>query len=120
MDFTTLDYILRIVGRIAFFFLLLGVYRLWHMPLLQRHGNQFFVAVLILGFIGIVLTLFEYFTIYPFHVYPIAITFNVLSTIGLTILLHYRAWKIEQKVGSGKLHEYQDQMDKIIRKLKDV
>lgn len=118
MDVSTLDYILRILGRIGFMLVLIGVYRLWHLPVLRRHSNQFFWLVTTLFGLNVILGLIE--AIFPqIAVYELSFYFNIISTWILAIHLNYRVYMIKRKVSKKRIAKFTFELNQKIEELKN-
>lgn len=118
MDAQQADLFLRTIGRLGFFILLLGIYRIWRLPVLRKHSRQFFWVVIIITIASLTLSSLDFYQIWPVVTYGLSIKFNVLSTLFLAVFLNWRASQIRNQVGKSRLHEYTHHIDEIINELK--
>jgi hypothetical protein len=118
MDAGAFEYFMRIIGRLGFVVVLIGVYRLWHLPVLRRHSSQFFwlvVTLFVLNVaIGIIESVFDSIASYNLSLY-----FNVISTWILAIHLNYRAHTIIRRVGHSKIEKFTFEVNQKIEELKN-
>jgi uncharacterized membrane protein len=118
IDTPTMEFIVRVAARIGFMFVLYGAYRLWHMPVLKRHANQFFWLAVIVCSLSLIYTVVEYFFLIPIGSPVLTIAFNTVGTWVLAIFMNYRAYKIGTTVGSDKVRQYQNEIDRQIEEIK--
>lgn len=121
MDAALIEFIIRVFGRIGFILLLWGGYRLWRLPVLRKHSRQIFWLLMITSAISLTYSTITYFILELSNpVYNlIFLLFNTISTWLLAIIMHYRAYTINKRVGRQKLDEYTKEVDRIITELKE-
>lgn len=117
MEISTLDYVIRLIGRLGFILVLVGAYQLWRLPVLKQHTDQFFWIATFVCLSSL------FYTIYAFHFlhgdhYVMSIVFNVAGTWLLAVHLNYRAIMIRRNVGDQKIHDYYDEINKRIEEIK--
>lgn len=117
MELFSFDYWVRIVARVGFILLLLGVYRLWHMPVTKRHSNQFFWLATVASLSSLVFTLVDsYFSTSTRMV--LSLLFNTVVIWIIAGHLHWRAFRINRMLGSEKIQAYTEEIDATIYELK--
>lgn len=117
MDYLTIDYMLRLVARVGFALLLWGTFRLWRLPVLEKHSNQLFWLAVVIVFGGLLFTTFD-FLFAPTTSFFLSFIFNTFSTWLLAAAIHWRADKIESKVGTERAHHYREEVNRRIEELK--
>jgi hypothetical protein len=117
-DLAVFEFIIRIIGRLGFMALLIGVYKLWHMPVLKKHADQFFWLAIVICFLSLAYTIIEFYLLGLSNTVS-SIVFNVVLTWILAIYMNYRAYRITRLIGAGKIHEYSNEIDRKIAELKE-
>lgn len=118
--YETLNYILRIIGRIAFCLLIITLYRLYKLfasPLMITRNKKFiniFVVSLIFSFF---LFLIE-FIVSERWVTTMSMIFNILITLVLIIYLHYQIHVINKVKAGSEFRKLSEAMDSLIESLK--
>lgn len=117
LDIAVFEFIIRIIGRLGLMFLLLGAYRLWHMPVLKKHSNQFFWLATVVCSLSLAYSIIEFYFLGLPNA-ALSIVFNVASTWILAIYMNYRAYKIKRLLGSTKIEQYTTEIDNKIAEIK--
>jgi len=118
-DIAVFDFAIRIIGRLAIVFILIGAYRLWHLPVLKRHSNQFFWLATIVCALSLLYTIVEFYVFgMPNAIF--SIIFNVATLWVLAAHMNYRAYKITRTVGRAKIDRYTHEIDQKIAEIKET
>jgi lysylphosphatidylglycerol synthetase-like protein (DUF2156 family) len=118
MDAFTLDFVIRIIARFGFIAVLIGSYKLWHLPVLRRHTQQFFWLATIICLASLLFTILE-FLLTPETDLLFSLFFNAGTVWILAVYLNYRAISIRRKVDTKRINQFTSEVNKKIEELKN-
>jgi len=118
--YDSINYVLRIIGRIIFCLLIVTLYKLYQLfasPLMVSRNKKFiniFIGILIFSFL-----LFGVeFIISEKWVTTLSMGFNILTTIILIVYLYYQTYTINKVRAGNEFKKLSVAMDNLIESLK--